>query len=262
MTLLVHLSCYLITKTKQGPFKVALDDRYANKFVSLHSTAIYPKLSHKLLYRPMTDEMKCPINIPFTMRIPLQLLWCWRNICTNNITNDILYIIIWLYWFIDLDLTFSSLLSRSIDAKSCSNFTVTRGLSVQSFRLALHTSNRSVEPNLILIFFTFVIWLQVMSHMQWGPPSSYFNLWANLLCISHKHILVHLSCHSITKTKQGPFREGSGHGRLGVASAPMRPSWGGVARRGRPGGPHRGAVVEVRCWRTRYEKETMNQYVV
>ena len=31
-------------------------------------------------------------------------------------------------------------------------------------------------------------------------------LWTNQLCISHKHILVHLGCHSITKTKQGPFR--------------------------------------------------------
>jgi hypothetical protein len=31
-------------------------------------------------------------------------------------------------------------------------------------------------------------------------------MWTNLLCISHNHILVHLSCHSITKTKQGPFR--------------------------------------------------------
>jgi hypothetical protein len=30
-------------------------------------------------------------------------------------------------------------------------------------------------------------------------------MWTNLLCISHDHILVHLSCHSITKTKQGPF---------------------------------------------------------
>ena len=28
-----------------------------------------------------------------------------------------------------------------------------------------------------------------------------------LSCVSqHKHLLVHLSCHSITKTKQGPFR--------------------------------------------------------
>ena len=29
-------------------------------------------------------------------------------------------------------------------------------------------------------------------------------LWTNYLRISYKHILVHLGCHSITKTKQGP----------------------------------------------------------
>jgi hypothetical protein len=30
-------------------------------------------------------------------------------------------------------------------------------------------------------------------------------LWINHLCISLKHILVHLCCHLITKTKQGPL---------------------------------------------------------
>ena len=39
---------------------VALDDRYANKFAPLDSTAIYPKPGHQLLYTPMIGEMKCP----------------------------------------------------------------------------------------------------------------------------------------------------------------------------------------------------------
>jgi hypothetical protein len=43
---------------------VALDDRYANKFAPLDNTAIYPKPDHKILYTPMTGEMKYPINIP------------------------------------------------------------------------------------------------------------------------------------------------------------------------------------------------------
>jgi hypothetical protein len=30
-------------------------------------------------------------------------------------------------------------------------------------------------------------------------------LWTNYLCISYLNTLVHLDCHSITKTKQGPF---------------------------------------------------------
>jgi hypothetical protein len=44
--------------------QVTLDDRYANKFAPLDSTTIYPKLGHKLLYTPMTGEMKYPINRP------------------------------------------------------------------------------------------------------------------------------------------------------------------------------------------------------
>ena len=39
---------------------MTLDDRYANKFAPLDSMAIYPKPGHKLLYTPMTGEMKYP----------------------------------------------------------------------------------------------------------------------------------------------------------------------------------------------------------
>jgi hypothetical protein len=45
---------------------VALDDRYANKFAPLDNTAIYPKPSYKLLYTPMTGEIKCMvISLPY-----------------------------------------------------------------------------------------------------------------------------------------------------------------------------------------------------
>jgi hypothetical protein len=79
------------------------------------------------------------------------------------------------------------------------------GPSLQSLWLALHSCNWSIKPSLILIFSTLVTWLNVMSHMQWAP-SSHIYLWTSSLCISYKYILVHLSCHSVTKTKQGPFR--------------------------------------------------------
>jgi hypothetical protein len=39
-------------------------------------------------------------------------------------------------------------------------------------------------------------WHMLLTHMY---------LWTNHLCISYKTQLVHLSCYSITKTKQGPF---------------------------------------------------------
>jgi hypothetical protein len=79
-----------------------------------------------------------------------------------------------------------------------------RGPSLQSLQLALHACNRSIKSSLVLSFSTLVTWLHVIFHMQWAP-SSHMYLWTNFLCISHKHILVHLGCHSITKTKQGPF---------------------------------------------------------
>jgi hypothetical protein len=45
---------------------MALDNRYANKFAPLDSTAIYPKPGHQLLYTHMTGEMEMPqvISLP------------------------------------------------------------------------------------------------------------------------------------------------------------------------------------------------------
>jgi hypothetical protein len=64
---------------------------------------------------------------------------------------DPLHIIMWSYWFINLEFSCSSLLCRPIGAKSCSSFTITRGPSLRSLRLALHTCNRSIEPSLDLL---------------------------------------------------------------------------------------------------------------
>jgi hypothetical protein len=40
---------------------------------------------------------------------------------------------------------------------------------------------------------------------SWHELLTQVYLWTNHLCISHINILVHLGCHSITKTRQGPF---------------------------------------------------------
>jgi hypothetical protein len=82
----------------------------------------------------------------------------------------------------------------------------------------------SPSSRLVLIFSTLITWLNVMSHVQWAPSShvralqhframspswqvllTHMYLWTNHLCISRLNTLVHLSCHSIIKTKQGPF---------------------------------------------------------
>jgi hypothetical protein len=54
--------------------QVSLDDRYANKFAPLNSTAIYPKPSHQFLYTPMISEMEMPYGYTFALRILFQLL--------------------------------------------------------------------------------------------------------------------------------------------------------------------------------------------
>jgi hypothetical protein len=152
----------------------------------------------------MIDEMKCPIGYTFTLRIPFHLLQCWYNTCTNTITNDMVHFIS------SCDLIGSSILTslalhRCIgpSAPSLCSSIPPCGPALQSLQLALHSCNWSIKPSLILIFSTLVTWLHVMSHMQLAP-SSHVPM-TNLLCISHKHLLVHLSCHSITKTKQEPF---------------------------------------------------------
>jgi len=50
---------------------VVLDNRYANKFAPLDSTAIYPKSGHALLYTPMTGEMKCPTSHTFVLGLSI-----------------------------------------------------------------------------------------------------------------------------------------------------------------------------------------------
>ena len=166
--------------------------------------AIYPKPGHKLLYTPMTGEMKCPmLYLCLAHSIPSPMLI--QHMHQPWSTNDMIHFIS------SRDLIGSSILTSLAlhhcfipSAPSLAQASPPRGLSLQSLRLALHSCNRSIKPSLILIFSTLVTWLNIMSHMQWAP-SSHVHLWTNLLCISHKHILVHLGCHSITKTKQGPF---------------------------------------------------------
>ena len=85
----------------------------------------------------------------------------------------------------------------------CSSFTATWSVTPKPSTCPSHLQPVH-QAKSCLYLLHLVTWLNVMSHMQWAP-SSHIYLWTNLLCISYKHILVHQSCHSITKTKQRPF---------------------------------------------------------
>ena len=186
---------------------MALDDRYANKFAPLDSTAIYPKPGHKLLYPPMTGEIKCPrlyLCLAHSIPSPPLLMQHMHQPITK--WYDPLHIITWSYWFIDLDFTcFHRCLCPS--APSLAQASPPRGPSLQSLRLALHACNRSIKSSHVLIFSTLITWLNVMSHLQWAPSSSHvwalqhlhaiftfmhmllthMYMWTNHLCISHKY---------------------------------------------------------------------------
>jgi small-conductance mechanosensitive channel len=142
--------------------RVALDDRYANKFTPLDSTVIYLKPGHKLLYTPMTGEMKCARlylchahsiscspSVMQHMHQPITMIW---STLYHYVT-----ILIHRSW-LHLLFTIASVHQRQVITQ-----------------LTLHTCNWSVEPSLVLIFSTLVTWLHVMSHMQWAPSS---HVWA------------------------------------------------------------------------------------
>ena len=144
------------------------------------------------------------IGYTFALRIPFHLLQCWCNTCTNTITNDMIHFISSCDILVHRSWPHcSSSLHRSIGAKSLLKHPATRSSASKPLTCPSHLQPvHQAKPHLDLLHL--VTWLHVMSHMQWAPLSHNY-LWTNHLCISLKHILVQLGCHSITKTKQGPF---------------------------------------------------------
>ena len=101
---------------------MALDDRYANP-------VIYPKPGHKLLYTPMTGEMKCPTNIP----LPCALHFISSIVDATHAPTISQMIWPTSYHHVTLLVHWSwphllFTLPSSIGAKSCSSFTATRSI--------------------------------------------------------------------------------------------------------------------------------------
>jgi len=69
---------------------VTLDDRYANKFAPLDSTAIYPKLGQALLYSTFDWWNEMPYKYTFVLHIPFHLLrlLCHTSIQPPSSSND------------------------------------------------------------------------------------------------------------------------------------------------------------------------------
>ena len=148
------------------------------------------------------------LGYTFALRIPFHLLQCRCNTCTNTINNVMIHLIS------SRDHIGSSILTTLAlhrclcpSTPSLAQASPPHGPSLQSLRLALHACNRSIKPSIVLIFFTLITWLNVMSHVQWAPSASHvwalqhlqaisplwhmllthMYLWTNHLCISFKH---------------------------------------------------------------------------
>ena len=173
----------------------------------LDSTAIYPKSGHKLLYTPMTGEMKCPrLYLCLAHFIPSPKMSMQHMHQHDQQWYDPLHIIMWSYWFIDLDFTCFSPLLLSIGAKSCSSFTATRSITpkpLTSSRLQpvhqakscldlLHLDHMTqchVSCAISSFIITCVSFATSPSPFSpsWHMLLTHMYLWTNHLCISHKH---------------------------------------------------------------------------
>ena len=169
-------------------------------------------------------KWKCPTNIP--------LLCAFHSISSNvDATHaptliikwyDPLHIIRWPYWFINLDLTCSSPLPSSIGAMSCSSFTTTRSIAPKPWTCpSCLQSVRQAKSCLDLLHLSHMTQCHVLYELlhrmcepcnkskpyssSWHELLTQVYLWTDHMCISQLNTLVHLGCHSTTKTKQGPF---------------------------------------------------------
>jgi hypothetical protein len=153
------------------------------------------------------------LGYTFELRIPFLLLQCQCNTCTNMINNDMIYSIS------SRDHIGSSILTQlalhhCFDSSAPSHHSTCPS----------HTCNRSIKPSLVLIFSTLVTRLnaclicnELLHHMcelciisepfshSWHMLLTHMYLWTNHMCILYLTQLVHLGCHSITKTKKWPF---------------------------------------------------------
>jgi hypothetical protein len=123
---------------------------------SLPLLIVWPSILNLVIHfstQPLTSEIKCPrLYLCLGHSIPTPPMSMQHMHQHDQQRYDPLHIIMWSYWFIDLDFTCSSPLRRFNGANCCSSFTVTRGPSFQSLWLALHACNQSIKLCLDLLY--------------------------------------------------------------------------------------------------------------
>ena len=148
---------------------------------SLLLLIVWPSILNPVVHfstQPLIDEIKCPTNIPMPCAFhSISSIVDATHAPTNH---QIIWPTSYHHVTILVHRSWHHFLFTVASVHWCQVIT----------QLVLHTCNRSVKPSLVSIFSTLVTWVHVMSRMQWAP-SSHVYLWTILMCISHKHILVH-----------------------------------------------------------------------
>ena len=167
---------------------MALDDRYANKFAPLDSTAIYPKSGHALIYTTFDRWNEMPYKSYLCLAHSISSLMPHKHQTPSNLLIIIMsqhlawsFLNDMIHFISSCDLIGSSIstelaLHRCLGPSApslCSSFPATCDLSFQSLQLTLHTCNRSINAKPCLDLLHLATWLHVMSHMQWVPSSHY-----------------------------------------------------------------------------------------
>jgi hypothetical protein len=169
---------------------------------SLPLLIVRPSILNLIMHfstQPLTGEIKCPrlyLCLAHSISSPSMLMHHMHQPITK--WYDPLHIITWPYWFLDLYLTCSSPLRWSISAKSCSSFTVTRGPSLQSLRLAFHTCNRSIDlGHMTQCHVSCVISSSIITCASFAISLSLFHLHG--ICCSHTCTCGLITCVSHIK---------------------------------------------------------------
>ena len=178
---------------------------------SLPLLIVRPSILNPVLHfstQPLIGKIKCPrlyLCLAHSIPSPPLLMQHMHQPITK--WYDPLHIIMWPYWFIDLDFTCFLPLPSSISVKSCSSFTAMRSIApkpptcpsllqpVHRAKLCLdllhldHMTQCHVSCAMSSFIITCVSFCNISEPFSpsWHMLPTHMYLWTNHLCISHKH---------------------------------------------------------------------------
>ena len=153
---------------------------------SLLLLIVWPSILNPVMHistEPLTGEIKCPTNIPLPCAFhSISFGVDATHAPTNHKWYDPLHIITWPYWFIDLDLTCSSPLPRSVGAKSSTCPSLLQPVHQTKPHLDLLHLSHMTRYHASYAMSSFII-----TCVSFATSPSHFT---SMLYVAHTHVLV------------------------------------------------------------------------